>query len=187
MPSALDGILASAVFAPPLRTVIHDFKYRNGRALAAPLSARLITAWRGAGLSADLIIPVPLHAGRAAERGYNQSALLARGLGSAVGVVVAEDVLVRERATRQQTDLDRRERAQNVSGAFACRRNLPGLRVVLIDDVCTSGATLEACATALRTAGAAHVQGLTVARPFWSADTDGVDLSQAGYRARQSL
>jgi ComF family protein len=157
--------------------VIHHFKYRNARALAAPLAARLITAWREAGLSADLIVPVPLHASRAAERGYNQSALLARGLGSAVGVVVAEDLLVRERATLQQTHLNRRERSQNVSGAFASRRNLPGLRVVLIDDVCTTGATLEACATALRAAGAVHVQGLTVARPFWSSGTDDLDLS----------
>ena len=89
-PSALDGILSSAVFAPPLRTVIHHFKYRNARALAAPLAARLITAWLQAGLSADLIVPVPLHASRASERGYNQSALLAQRLGSAVGVAVAE-------------------------------------------------------------------------------------------------
>lgn len=176
-PSALDGVLSSAVFAPPLRTVIHQFKYRNERALAAPLATRLITAWRDAGLSADLIVPVPLHASRASERGYNQSALLAHGLGSAVGVVVAEDLLVRERATLPQTHLNRRERSQNVSGAFACRRNLPGMRIVLVDDVCTTGATLEACAKALRTAGAAHVQGLTVARPLWSAGTDGVDLS----------
>src|SRR5450759_4897239 len=113
-PSALDGILSSAVFAPPLRTAIHQFKYRNERSLAVPLAARLITAWSDAGLTADLIVPVPLHASRASERGYNQSALLAHGLGIAVGVVVTEDLLVRERATLPQTRLNRRERSQNV-------------------------------------------------------------------------
>jgi ComF family protein len=177
-PSPLDGILSSAVFAPPLRTVIHHFKYRNGHALAAPLAALLITTWQQASLSADLIVPVPLHASRISERGYNQSTLLARALSSAVGVTVVDDLLERERATLPQTHLNRQERSQNVSGAFVCRTHLSGTSLVLVDDVCTTGATLEACATALRAAGAVHVQGLTVARARWGGDTDGPGPSQ---------
>ncbi len=176
-PSALDGVLSSAAFAPPLRGAIHEFKYRNRRALVAPLTARLITAWHSAGLSADLIVPVPLHVSRISERGYNQSALLAAGLGKVVGVAVAEDLLVRERATHPQTHLNRRERRENVSGAFVCHRNLPALAVVLVDDVCTTGATLEACAATLRAAGATHVQGFTVARRVWGNGPDGIDLT----------
>jgi ComF family protein len=172
MPSALDGVLSSAVFAPPLRTAIHQFKYRDGRALAAPLADRLIAVWEETGLTADMIVAVPLHSSRVSERGYNQSALLAQALAGAVGVALADDLLVRVRATRPQTHLKREERVQNVSGAFECRTNLPGTRVVLVDDVCTTGATLEACARALRAAGAAHVQGLTVARARWSGDMD---------------
>ena len=125
-------------------------------------------AWRDAGLSADLIVPVPLHPSRVAERGYNQSTLLADVLSPAVGVPMVEEVLVRQKATLPQVTLGRLERQQNVRGAFACRGDVAGQRIVLIDDVCTTGATLEACAAALRSRGAASVWGFTLARPRWT-------------------
>jgi ComF family protein len=116
-------------------------------------------------LAADLIVPVPLHPKRQAERGYNQSALLARELSRQVGLPVAPAELVRTVRTRPQVGLNRDERRANIAGAFRCAGKVTDLRIVLVDDVCTTGATLEACAAELRSAGAAHVVGLTVARP----------------------
>jgi ComF family protein len=163
--SSLDGILAVAVFADPLRQAIHALKYENNTTLAAPLGAMMVDLWRRSGPhQADLILPVPLHTRRQAERGYNQSSLLARVVGRAAGVPVDEHTLIRPRATLPQVGLGPSERQQNVEGAFACRGHLEGKTAVVVDDVCTTGATLEACAAALRAGGAVHVWALTVAR-----------------------
>jgi ComF family protein len=120
--------------------------------------------WRAAGRRADLIVPVPLHASRAAERGYNQAALLAHALASCLELPVQEAAVIRVRATASQIHLNPAERRANVRDAFQCREDVNGLRILLIDDVCTTGATLEACAAALRACGAASVFGLTAAR-----------------------
>lgn len=167
-PSHLDAIRATAIFAHPLRDAIHALKYNNAAALAGPLGARMAVAWQAAGLSADLIMPVPLHRGRLAERGYNQAALLARVLGRTAGVPVDERSLARQRATAHQVGLGRADRQVNVAGAFACQRGLAGLRVALVDDVCTTGSTLEACAKAVRAAGASSVWAFTLARARWA-------------------
>ena len=164
-PSNLDGIKAVGIFAHPLREAIHALKYENCRGLAAPLGACMADAWSHAHPPADLLMPVPLHASRVAERGYNQSALLARILGSAARVPVVEGILVRQKATLPQVGLSWHERRRNVSDAFVCRESMEGQRVVLVDDVCTTGATLEACAAALRDGGASSVWGFTLARP----------------------
>lgn len=166
--SHLDGVTAAALFAHPMREAIHDLKYNNNRALAEPLGLQMATAWRARGLEADCIIPVPLHTSRLAERGYNQSALLARVLARAVGVPLNEHLLIRQRATQHQVGLGRTERRQNVAGAFTCRGSLAGQRVALIDDVCTTGSTLEACAEALRAAGVSTVWAFTLARARWT-------------------
>ncbi|MDQ1301684.1 MAG: hypothetical protein QG637_1606 [Chloroflexota bacterium] len=165
--SHLDGIVAAVVFAGPVREAIHSLKYGNGRALAAPLAAFMIDAWRRADLPADCIVPVPLHASRQAERGYNQSALLAQALGPTVGVAVDEKLLARRKATRQQALLNVAERRENVKDAFICQAAAGGKRIVLVDDVCTTGSTLEACAGAARAAGATSVWALTLARARW--------------------
>lgn len=166
-PSQLDRIAAAAIFASPLREAIHHLKYENERVLAGPLAALMVAAWPRIGSHADLIVPVPLHRSRQKERGYNQSALLADALGQAVDVPVNPKALIRTRATRQQVGLGHAERAQNVAGAFTCHGDLTNQRIVLIDDVCTTGSTLEACAKALRTAGATSVWGFTLARVRW--------------------
>lgn len=171
-PSHLDAIVATAVFTHPIRDAIHALKYENVAALAGPLGTRMADFWRARQLTADLIVPVPLHRGRLAERGYNQAALLARVLGQEVGVSLDERVLVRQRATAHQVGLGRTERQVNVAGAFVCRGDVTSKRVALIDDVCTTGSTLEACAEALRAAHAASVWAFTLARARWAPDQD---------------
>jgi ComF family protein len=113
----------------------------------------------------DLITPVPLGLARLAERGYNQSSLLARPLSLALHVPYRPQILSRVRETRSQVGLTAAERRENVSGAFVARSNgIMGRNVLLVDDVTTSGSTLDACAEALFTAGARQVYGLTLAR-----------------------
>jgi competence protein ComFC len=116
----------------------------------------------------DLIAPVPLGLARLAERGYNQSSLLARPLSLALNVPYRPQVLTRARETRSQVGLTAAERRLNVSGAFTAHPNWPpGCRILLVDDVATSGSTLEACAEALFAAGARQVYGLTLARAIF--------------------
>jgi ComF family protein len=121
--------------------------------------------WEKTPLSAEIIVPVPLHAARLRERGYNQAALLARELGKSIGLPVSENSLVRVRATRPQVELGAQERKENVRDAFCCSNmELKEKRILLIDDVCTTGATLEACSIALQQVGARSVWAFTLAR-----------------------
>jgi len=163
---AIDGVRSVAFFEPPLRQAVHALKYRGLRSLAAPLAGLMAVYWRRDSLPAGVIVPVPLHRSRLRERGYNQAALLARALGAEIGLPVREDWLVRTRATLPQVELDASERKKNVADAFQCRNSdaVAGRRVLLIDDVCTTGATLESCSLALREAGAQSVWAFTLAR-----------------------
>jgi ComF family protein len=127
---------------------------------------------------ADMVIPVPLHANRQRERGYNQAELLARAFARLQGLPVRNDILKRARATEAQTRLARVERRRNVAGAFAltsptAAAAVHGKRIVLVDDVTTTGSTIDAAAEPLRAAGATSVWGLAVARP-------GLGVSDAG-------
>ena len=116
-------------------------------------------------MPADVVVPVPLHTARLRERGSNQAALLAREMARRVGLVVEEQTLVRWRVTAPQVELDARQRKENVRDAFRCSGDaLAGKQVLLIDDVYTTGATLEACAVALYEGGARDVRALTLAR-----------------------
>jgi ComF family protein len=117
-------------------------------------------------LTGEILVPVPLHPKRLRERGYNQSVLLARRLGKISAMPVAEDQLCRLKDSLPQARTSTVEdRRKNVEKAFACRDvNLQGRAIILIDDVCTSGATLEACATTLKDAGVLSVWGFTLAR-----------------------
>jgi competence protein ComFC len=154
----------------PLNGVVHQavlqFKYQNVKALAAQLAELMGEYLRVHRMHADILVPVPLHPRRLRERGYNQSSLLAVELGRLTSWPVVEGVLLRIKNTPPQTKTkSAEERRQNVAGAFSCLgRRLSGRHVLLIDDVCTSGATLDSCATALKRAGAASVWGLTLAR-----------------------
>jgi ComF family protein len=148
-----------------VREAIHRLKYSNSQDLAAPLGEMMVSYWQDVHPPADVIVPVPLHARRLRERGYNQAALLARELGKGVGLPVLEDVLVRVRNTSPQVDLNGEERKENVRGAFRCPDDqLASKSVLLVDDVCTTGATLEACSLALKQRGVRAVWALTLAR-----------------------
>lgn len=149
-----------------MRQAIHQLKYRNIRALAAPLALLLNDFLVAHPLSGDVLVPVPLHLKRLKERGYNQSGLLAAELGKLTNLSVVDDCLTRRQPTSPQARTATvEERRSNVSEAFVCRDDrLRNRQVILIDDVATSGATLNACAQALKAAGAISVWGLTVAR-----------------------
>ncbi len=144
-----------------LRDIIHALKYRGCRTLAPGLAARMRDAAADLLAAADAVVAVPLHRRRRRRRGFNQADDLARQLGCRVMAP-----LRRVRATAAQADLPAARRHANVRDAFALRRghDVRGLRLVLIDDVCTTGATLDACARVLLMAGAVEVSALTAAR-----------------------
>jgi len=162
-----DRLRAAAPFDGPLRKAIHDLKYNNLRDLANPLGDFLLNVCQAQRFPADMIVPVPLHHTRQQERGYNQSTLIAERLAQRTGLPIVEQALQRTRQTPPQVGLSARERWLNVQGAFeASPAHVAGHRPLLIDDVLTTGATLLACAHALRERGAQAVYGLTLARPL---------------------
>lgn len=164
--AAIDGIRSPFRFEGAVRQAVHQLKYRNLRGLARPLAGLLSDYTSASPLSGDVLVPVPLHGRRLRERGYNQSALLARELGGMLRLPVIDDCLVRLRHNSPQARTSSvEERRSNVLGVFACRDDrLRERQVVLIDDVATSGATLDACAAALKDSGAASVWALVLAR-----------------------
>jgi ComF family protein len=164
-PLHVDGIRSVATYEDSLGEAIRRFKYGYMRDLAPVLGDLLVAFWHANPIPVDVIVPVPLHRRRLRERGYNQSALLAIHLGRAVGLPVLCDALQRNRHTMSQVHLGWRERRENVANAFSCvDQRLAARRVLLVDDVCTTGSTLEACGVALRAGGARSVHALTVAR-----------------------
>jgi ComF family protein len=167
----ITALRAASEYREPLRACIRALKYDGSTRLAEPLGLLLAGAYRSYGLSADALLPVPLHRGRFAQRGYNHAALLAQACARSLALPCCEEMLVRQRATLSQVGLSPGDRQHNVQGAFACsssfaRGALYGKTLVIIDDVCTSGATLEACAAPLFAAGAREVWGLALARPI---------------------
>jgi ComF family protein len=146
-----------------LRSIVHAFKYGGRRSLARPLAALLERYGADVLDDADWVIPVPLHRSKRRARGFNQAAEIARRL-----PLPAVGALKRIRATVSQTDLPAAARHANVRGAFALsrrgRHRVRGATVVLVDDVSTTGATLDACAAVLLEGGAREVRALTVAR-----------------------
>jgi ComF family protein len=168
LPDPLLQLEWCAPYAGPVRAAIHELKYSGERRLAEPLGAAIARRWRRAGVGGDVLVPVPVHAERRRERGFDQAELVASVAGRELALPVAA-VLERRRATTAQSELDRVQRATNVRGAFAVRLDpqagrLAGRWVVLVDDVATTGATLASCGAALLAAGALAVSAVTVAR-----------------------
>jgi ComF family protein len=148
-----------------LRRLIHLFKYNRIETLAKPLGVMLASALPRSERF-DLIVPMPLHWFRHWRRGFNQSEQLARVLSQRTGIPLVSRSLVRRKPTTPQAGLSGAQRRLNVSGAFLVKRRhlIENRRVLLVDDVMTTGATAGTCAAALRRAGAAEVSVLTLAR-----------------------
>lgn len=162
----IDAIRSVFKFEGTVRTAVHEFKYRGLRSICSSLSKFMAEYYVQNNISADVIVPVPLHQKRLKERGYNQSYLLAAELAVLISLPVEENLITRIKDTPPQARTSNADhRAANVRDAFVCStRDFKGLDIIILDDVCTSGATIEACADVLKTAGAKRVLGFTFAR-----------------------
>lgn len=165
-PDPIRGIRGVFFYNGPVAQGIRSLKYHGIRPLAPILAAPLIDYIREHPIPFDGLTPVPLHPQKLAERGFNQSHLLASHIASALDIPIRSDLIQRTKATRPQAQLNREERQENVKGAFSVIGNarLDGETILLIDDVATTGATLKACAQALKDLGAGDIWALTVAR-----------------------
>jgi len=163
--SAVARARAIGEYDGTLKEIIHALKYSGRRSLARPLGERMRRVGSELLEAADCVVPVPLHWRREHHRGFNQAREIARHLGPPIA-----DALIRHRATRAQVELAADRRRANVAGAFALRGGWfrdPGIRgrsVLLVDDVSTTGATLESCAGVLKESGASDVYALTAAK-----------------------
>ncbi len=162
---SFNGLRSPYIFEGGTRELVHRLKYQNQSVLAGPMADLVIDFLADNPLPADVLVPVPLFPRRMRVRGYNQSALLAQALARQLGLPVNERTLNRTRNTTSQARTNNSdERRTNVREAFTCRDGqLAGERVLLVDDVLTTGATLDACARALQRAGVESVWALTFA------------------------
>lgn len=169
-PMKMQRIRAVARYDATARTLVHRLKYGDHLELVAPMARMMLRAGAELFTDAQVIVPVPLHTFRLWRRRYNQSAELCRALASESGVSARPVALRRKKATRSQVGLTRKQRRDNLRQAFCVRpkeiHHIKGKRVILVDDVMTSGATLNAAAKALLDAGALRVDALTFALVF---------------------
>jgi competence protein ComFC len=164
-PPPFQALRSFGMFQGPLREAIHILKYQKEIGIGEALSAHLINFVIAQGWSIDMVTAVPLSHKRLHERGYNQAALLARPLAYFLEVPYQSNAVERIRDTVSQVGLNAAERRTNVTGAFQSRPTMvEGKTILVIDDVTTTGATLQACAAALQAAGSTKVYGLTLAR-----------------------
>jgi ComF family protein len=165
-PPAYVRSLALYRYAPPVDHFIRALKFHHGLGMARLLGQRLALTLLSEARQPDRIIPVPLHTRRLRSRGYNQALEIARPIARALDVPLDYDSLIRTRATAAQSDLPVEQRRRNMRGAFAVRAqsNLSGLRIALVDDVMTTGSTVQAASRALLAAGADEVEVWVAAR-----------------------
>jgi len=162
-PPAYDATVAALAYAFPADVLVQGLKFRGELALA-PLLGQALAARLPRGARVDFILPVPLSAVRLRERGFNQALEIARSLAAATGCRLAPQLAERSRETPPQVDLPLDERARNVRGAFSCTQALERAEIAVVDDVMTTGATLDELAATLKRAGAARVVNWVVAR-----------------------
>lgn len=166
LPDAIQGMTAAAPYARNVREALLRLKYKGKRRVARPLGQETAKAWLRTGWQADVILPVPLHEAKLKQRGYNQCELLAAECGRILGLPVLTQALLRVKETAVQNQLNPTEREQNVSSAFAGgpeAEQLGGKKLILLDDIITTGSTMRACAAALQNFKPAVIYGLAVA------------------------
>lgn len=166
-PPHYDAVVAACRYAYPAGNLIQTYKFGGRLAAATPLVAMLETV---VSQKPDLLVPMPLSAARLRTRGFNQALELARALGRLLAIPIDADVCVKTRETPPQSRLPWKERRKNVRGAFVVQANLDGCHVAVVDDVLTTGATLNELARNLKRAGAASVTGFVVARTVAGSD-----------------
>ncbi|HEY5609744.1 MAG TPA: phosphoribosyltransferase family protein [Thermoanaerobaculia bacterium] len=163
--TSLDWIDAWGDYSGGLERVIHAFKFERHDFLSGPLAGLLFETWSSrADAEFDAVVPVPMHRKKLRRRGYNQAELLARGLARRTGIRLERRMLESTGLRETQSTLARDERAANVRGAFVAASAANARSILVVDDICTTGETLRACADALHAAGAARVSALAVAR-----------------------
>lgn len=159
------GLRSWAIFKSPLREALHQLKYRKNLGLGESLAEPLVGILSDLKWQIDLVVPVPLSKARLKERGYNQAALLARPVSMALSLPYSDSGLLRIKESRSQVGLSIDDRKRNVEDVFSSVSKVVANRQVLIvDDVTTTGATIEACARAVIASGASKVYGITLAR-----------------------
>jgi ComF family protein len=166
-PPPYDRARAVAAYTGVMRTLVHDLKFRDRHDARQLFGRWLVEAGEAILSDAEVVVPVPLGRWRLLSRRFNQAAILAHEVARVKGLEYAPLALVRQRATMSQVGLSRRQRQRNVAGAFAVvprrKASLDGRKVVLVDDVITTGATVAACARTLKRAGASRVDVLALA------------------------
>jgi competence protein ComFC len=162
-----------AIYQGALREAIHQLKYGQDMGMGEVLAAMMISSLKKLNWSLDIITSVPLGLVRFEERGYNQATLLARPIALSQRIPFSQRIITRIRETQTQVGLTLQERQENMDGAFRADRKLAdGKNILVVDDVATSGATLNACAKALREAGAANIYGFSLARAVFQPNHD---------------
>jgi ComF family protein len=167
------SLRSHTVFNGSIREAIHQLKYQRNIGLGEALSRPMIASLQKLNWSLDIITSVPLSLVRLGERGYNQATLLARPIALCLKVPFSSQALIRTRETRSQVGLTATERQENMANAFGANRKLVnGKNILVVDDVATSGATLNACAKALLDEGASKVYGFSLARAVFNTNME---------------
>lgn len=162
---AFSAIRSWAYFEDPLQSAIHRLKYKQDIGLAIELAKPLMVMVKELGWPIDGVLGIPLDSARRKERGYNQAALLAKPIAWELNISYLPDAVARLKRTRPQVGLNRQERVDNMEGAFLAQPDLVrNAFILLVDDVITTGSTMNACAKAVRNSGAEAVYGITLAR-----------------------
>jgi len=160
-PQPFSKIICYGIYDGALRKAIHLLKFKGIKRLARPIAALLSELPIP---DADGIVPVPLHSKKLREREFNQTALISRHLSRQSGVPLLLDILKKDKATLPQTDVSGKERLKNVKNTFTAGKSVAGLRLILVDDVITTGATVYECAKVLKKAGSARITVVALAR-----------------------
>lgn len=167
-PPHFDAARAHFLYEDPIRELIHSFKYTRSIHRRLPLALLALEGIRpiAAACNPDMVVPVPLHRSRLRERGFNQAILLGGIVSQRLALPMVADALMRTRATEAQIKLSATERRTNVKGAFSVKKpvQVAGKKILLLDDVMTTGSTMNECAKELKKAGAAAVFAVTIAR-----------------------